>query len=71
MRDYTDSQVTALLRELHERGRPFGVLWGSASTNGVVNNHILVNFGNASVSTVLNLLDLLRDAEEGGEAWES
>jgi hypothetical protein len=70
MRDYTEPQVTALIRELHERGRHFGILWGSARTNGEVDGHLLIDFGNATVSTLLNLLHLLRDAE-GGERWES
>ncbi|GAB2724632.1 integrase zinc binding domain-containing protein [Kitasatospora kifunensis] len=63
MRDYTESQVTMLIRELHELGGHFGILWGSARTNGEVDGHILVDFGNAPVSTLLNLLHLLRDAE--------
>lgn len=69
-RDYTEPQVTALIRELHECGRQFGILWGSARTNGVVDGHLLVNFGNAPVSTLLNLLHLLQYAE-ASEAWES
>ncbi|MGW4893038.1 hypothetical protein ACWEQL_12365 [Kitasatospora sp. NPDC004240] len=71
MRDYTDAQVTVLLRELHERGRPFGLRWGSATTvNGAVDGRLLVDFGNAPLATLLNLLHLLRDTE-GGPAWES
>ncbi|MGW6916736.1 hypothetical protein ACWGB8_23360 [Kitasatospora sp. NPDC054939] len=71
MRDYTDAQVTALLLELHERGRAFGLRWGSATTvNGAVDGRILVDFGNAPIATLLNLLHLLRDTERG-QTWES
>ncbi|WP_327681525.1 hypothetical protein [Kitasatospora sp. NBC_00458] len=70
IRTYTDPQVTALLRELHEAGRPFGIQWGSATTlPGTVDGRILVDFGNAPVATVLNLLNLLR--EGGNRPWES
>ncbi|MBV6701731.1 hypothetical protein [Kitasatospora aureofaciens] len=70
MRDYTGPQVTALLRELRKRGRPYGLLWGSASaTETTLDGRLLVDFGNAPVSTLLNLLHLLRDAERN-EAWE-
>ncbi|MER7751983.1 hypothetical protein [Kitasatospora sp. NPDC097643] len=64
MRDYTTPQVTNLLRELRERGRPFGILWGSAAaTETTLDGRVLVDFGNAPVSTLLNLLHLLRDIE--------
>ncbi|GAA1987214.1 hypothetical protein [Kitasatospora viridis] len=66
-RDYTDAQVTDLIRELQDKGTKFGLLWGSARTNGTVNGHTLVNFGNAPVSTVLNLLALIEEARP----WES
>ncbi|MFE9422372.1 hypothetical protein ACFYNO_05330 [Kitasatospora sp. NPDC006697] len=65
---YTDAEITGLLRELHQRGQGLGLLWGSARTNGTVNGHILVNFGNAPVSTLLNLLDLVRRTEGSTEA---
>ncbi|MFJ2777387.1 hypothetical protein [Kitasatospora sp. NPDC087315] len=72
MRDYTDAQVTALLGELRERGRLHGILWGSATThNGTVDGRVLIDFGNAPVSTLLNLLHLLREAGRGGDPWES
>ncbi|WP_406204512.1 hypothetical protein OH807_28960 [Kitasatospora sp. NBC_01560] len=71
MREYTDAQVTALLRELHTRGSQFGIRWGSATTvNGTVDGRLLVDFGNAPVATLLNLLHLLRDTEEV-RPWES
>jgi hypothetical protein len=47
-----------------------GLRWGSARTNGLVDGHVLVDFGNAPVSTLLNLLDLLKHAEGSG-TWES
>ncbi|GAA3009390.1 hypothetical protein GCM10010519_45670 [Streptomyces lactacystinicus] len=31
MRDYTKPHLMALLGELHRRGLPHGLLWGSAS----------------------------------------
>jgi hypothetical protein len=66
MRDYDEAQVDGLIRELQERGGQFGLLWGSARTNGVVDGHVLVNFGNAPVSTLLNLLELLKEAAGSG-----
>ncbi|WP_031073553.1 hypothetical protein [Streptomyces sp. NRRL WC-3742] len=63
-RDCTESQITALLGELRRRGLPFGLLWGSASAGErTLDGYTLVNFGNAPVSTLLNLLHLLRDLE--------
>ncbi|MEV0533479.1 hypothetical protein [Kitasatospora sp. NPDC050463] len=71
MRDYTEARVTELLRELHERGRRFGIQWGSATTHhGTVDGRILINFGHAPLATLVNLLDLLRD-QERNEPWES
>ncbi|MET8540849.1 hypothetical protein ABZW03_09360 [Kitasatospora sp. NPDC004799] len=69
MSDYTAPQITALLGELHRRGMPHGLLWGSASPGETtLDGRILVDFGNAPVSTLLNLLHLLRDLERD-EAW--
>ncbi|MFE5580469.1 hypothetical protein [Kitasatospora sp. NPDC056531] len=69
MRDYTRLQITALLGELHRRGIPHGLLWGSADTpETTLDGRILVDFGNAPVSTLLNLLHLLRDLDRN-EAW--
>ncbi|MFB7476494.1 hypothetical protein [Kitasatospora sp. NPDC056184] len=63
LRTYTEPEVTALLRELHDRGKPFGVQWGSARVNGAtVDGRLLVDFGDTSVATLLNLLELLREA---------
>ncbi|MER6400207.1 hypothetical protein ABT263_29830 [Kitasatospora sp. NPDC001603] len=71
MRDYTHAQITTLLGELHTRGARFGIQWGPATTvGGTVDGRILVDFGNAPVATLLNLLHLLRDTERN-EPWES
>ncbi|MEU9043183.1 MULTISPECIES: hypothetical protein [unclassified Kitasatospora] len=70
MLDYTAPQITALLGELHRRGLPYGLLWGSASAGeATLDGRLLVDFGNAPVSTLLNLLHLLRDLDRN-EAWE-
>ncbi|MFJ8437106.1 hypothetical protein ACIQ9P_38005 [Kitasatospora sp. NPDC094019] len=64
LRTCTEPEVTVLLRELHEAGRPFGILWGSAVVDGTtIDGRMLVNFGHAPVSTLLNLLDLLRETD--------
>ncbi|WP_030241683.1 hypothetical protein [Streptomyces sp. NRRL S-350] len=69
LRDYTGAHITALLGELHRRGMPHGLLWGSASAGETtLDGRILVDFGNAPVSTLLNLLHLLRDLERD-EPW--
>ncbi|MFI9360826.1 hypothetical protein ACIG5E_07160 [Kitasatospora sp. NPDC053057] len=67
MRTYTEIEVSYLLAELAERGRKFGLLWPSASTDSVVDGRVLVRFGNAPASTVLNLLTLLRDHDKSSE----
>ncbi|MFE2726758.1 hypothetical protein [Kitasatospora sp. NPDC059327] len=77
MRTYTETDVIALLAELHRRGREFGIVWPSATTDSVVDGRVLVRFGNAPLSTVLNLLNLLLDHErpDGHEkvarSWDS
>ncbi|MEU6966887.1 hypothetical protein AB0A71_03905 [Kitasatospora aureofaciens] len=69
MRDYTETQITALLGELHRRGLPYGLLWGSAAPGEkTLDGRILIDFGNSPVSTLLNLLHLLRDLERD-EPW--
>ncbi|WP_369183890.1 hypothetical protein [Streptomyces sp. Y1] len=69
MRDYTEAHITSLLGELNRRGMPYGLLWGSASPGETtLDGRILVDFGNAPISTLLNLLHLLRDLERN-EAW--
>ncbi|MFI9329898.1 hypothetical protein ACIGZJ_20425 [Kitasatospora sp. NPDC052868] len=71
IRDYTEAQVTELLRELHAKGSEFGIRWGSATTHhGPVDGRILINFGHAPLATLVNLLQLLRDTGRG-EPWES
>ncbi|MFE2729174.1 hypothetical protein [Kitasatospora sp. NPDC059327] len=71
MRDYNDTHITALLRELHTRGARFGIQWGSATTHhSTVDGRILVDFGTAPAATLLNLLHLLRDTERN-DPWES
>ncbi|WP_380278941.1 hypothetical protein [Kitasatospora purpeofusca] len=62
LRTYTEPEATALLRELHERGKPFGVQWGSAAVSGAtIDGRLLVDFGDTSVATLLNLLALFRE----------
>ncbi|MFJ8432388.1 hypothetical protein ACIQ9P_13945 [Kitasatospora sp. NPDC094019] len=62
LRTYTEPEVTALLRELHERGAPLGIRWGSvAVSDPTIDGRLLVDFGDAPVSTLLNLLELLRE----------
>nr|BEK67616.1 hypothetical protein KPHV_48430 [Kitasatospora purpeofusca] len=66
LRTYTEPEVTALLHELHERGRPLGLRWGSAAVaEPTIDGRLLVDFGEAPVSTLLNLLTLLREAAPG------
>ncbi|WP_043468906.1 hypothetical protein [Kitasatospora sp. MBT66] len=66
LRTYTEPEVTALLLELHERGRPHGLRWGSAAVaEPTIDGRLLVDFGDAPLSTLLNLLTLLRQATPG------
>ncbi|MEU8923514.1 hypothetical protein AB0D10_21660 [Kitasatospora sp. NPDC048545] len=70
MHDYTAPQITALLGEVHRRGLRYGLLWGSASAGeSTLDGRLLVDFGNAPVSTLLNLLHLLRDTDRNA-AWD-
>ncbi|MFE7194673.1 hypothetical protein [Kitasatospora sp. NPDC057541] len=70
LRTYTEPEVTALLAELHERSAPLGIQWDFARVNGVTTDgHLLVDFGDTSVATLLNLLHVLR--EWGDRPWES
>ncbi|MCX4753666.1 hypothetical protein [Kitasatospora purpeofusca] len=65
LRTCTEPEVTSLIRELHERGKPFGIRWGSVAVNGAtVDGRLLVDFGDTSVATLLNLLALLREAAQ-------
>ncbi|MFF7456035.1 hypothetical protein [Kitasatospora sp. NPDC008115] len=56
LRTYTDLEVAYLLRELHELGKPLGIQWDSATVNGTT-----VDFGDTTLPTLLNLLELLRN----------
>ncbi|MGW4897672.1 hypothetical protein ACWEQL_36310 [Kitasatospora sp. NPDC004240] len=67
MRGCTEPQIDSLIAELRERGRKFGILLPSATTDGVVDGRVLVRLGNAPASTVLNLLNLLLDQERKAE----
>ncbi|MFJ2191489.1 hypothetical protein ACIOJE_26755 [Kitasatospora sp. NPDC087861] len=63
IRHYTEAQIRALLAEVHERGRRFGLVWPSATTDTTIDGRVLVRFNTAPASTLLNLLNLLLDAE--------
>ncbi|MFB7127628.1 hypothetical protein DR950_25440 [Kitasatospora xanthocidica] len=70
MRNFAAPHITGLLGELHRRGLPYGLLWGSASAGEtILDGRLLVDFGNAPVSTLVNLLHLLRDLDREA-AWE-
>ncbi|KJY30884.1 hypothetical protein [Streptomyces sp. NRRL S-495] len=61
IRTYSEAEVDALLLELHERGKALGIVWPSATAEGLVDGRVLVRFGNAPTATLLNLLALLED----------
>ncbi|WP_030060999.1 MULTISPECIES: hypothetical protein [Streptomyces] len=63
IRHYTDAHIRALLAEVDERGRKFGLIWPSAGTDRTLDGRVLVRFNTAPASTLLNLLTLLLDAE--------
>ncbi|MFJ4190432.1 hypothetical protein [Kitasatospora sp. NPDC089509] len=63
IRAYTDEHIRTLLAELHERGRRFGLLFPSATTDKTLDGRVLVRFNTAPASTLLNLLTLLLDAD--------
>lgn len=63
VRHYTESQIRSLIAEVHERGRKFGLVWPSADTDTTLDGRVLVRFNTAPVTTLLNLLSLLLDAE--------
>ncbi|MEU1289288.1 hypothetical protein ACFWP2_32465 [Kitasatospora sp. NPDC058444] len=63
IRAYTDAQVRSLLGELQERGREFGLIFPSASTDKTLDGRVLVRFNTAPASTLFNLLTLLFDAD--------
>ncbi|MER7669433.1 hypothetical protein ABTY61_13300 [Kitasatospora sp. NPDC096128] len=63
LRAYRDEHVRALLAELHERGQDFGLVFPSATTDKTLDGRVLVRFNTAPLSTLLNLLTLLLDAD--------
>ncbi|MFI6155598.1 hypothetical protein ACIBCA_23260 [Kitasatospora sp. NPDC051170] len=63
LRAFTDDHVRSLLGELHERGKKFGLVWPSSSTDKTMDGQVLVCFNTAPLSTLLNLLTLLLDAD--------
>ncbi|MFE7594613.1 hypothetical protein ACFU6K_34930 [Kitasatospora sp. NPDC057512] len=63
IRGYTEDQVRILLAELQERGRAFGLLFPSATTDTTMDGRVLVAFNTAPASTLMNLLTLLFDAD--------
>ncbi|WP_030060825.1 MULTISPECIES: hypothetical protein [Streptomyces] len=63
----TDAHVRALLAELHERGKAFGLVWPSATTDRTLDGRVLVRFNTAPVSTLLNLITLLFDADRSDD----
>lgn len=68
MRDCTKPHLIGLLGELHRRGLPRGLLWGSASPGETtIDGRTLIDFGTAPASTLLNLLHLLRDLDDEEE----
>ncbi|SOB84633.1 hypothetical protein [Streptomyces sp. 1331.2] len=67
VQSFSDAHVRALLAELHERGQKFGLLWPSATTDKTLDGRVLVRFNTAPVSTLLNLLTLLLDADRNDD----
>ncbi|GAB7181366.1 hypothetical protein ATKI12_1197 [Kitasatospora sp. Ki12] len=63
IRAYSDAHIRTLLAELQERGRKFGLLFPSATTDKTLDGRVLVCFNTAPASTLLNLLTLLLDAD--------
>ncbi|MFJ9841892.1 hypothetical protein ACIRYZ_15745 [Kitasatospora sp. NPDC101155] len=63
IRAYTDEHIRTLLAELHERGRKFGLIFPSATTDKTLDGRVLVRFNTAPASTLLNLLTLLLDVD--------
>ncbi|MER7581987.1 hypothetical protein [Kitasatospora sp. NPDC097691] len=67
IRHYTDDHIRTLLAEVQERGKKFGLIWPSAGTDRTLDGRVLVRFGTAPASTLLNLLTLLLDVDR--ETW--
>ncbi|MFI9331652.1 hypothetical protein ACIGZJ_29445 [Kitasatospora sp. NPDC052868] len=64
LRAYTEAQIAGILAEVLTLGRQFGLLFPSTGTDTNLDGRILVDFGNAPASTLLNLHTLLLDHEE-------
>ncbi|MFE4515630.1 hypothetical protein ACFRMQ_15735 [Kitasatospora sp. NPDC056783] len=58
----SEQDILALLGEVHERGRKFGLSFPDARTD-TQDGQVVVRFGLAPASTLLNLLSLLLDAD--------
>ncbi|MGW2249745.1 hypothetical protein ACWCXH_06045 [Kitasatospora sp. NPDC001660] len=71
VRHYTEVQIKALIGEVHERGKKFGLVWPSATTDTTLDGRVLVRFNTAPVTTLLNLLNLLLDAERDDDSCVS
>ncbi|MFD8782290.1 hypothetical protein [Kitasatospora sp. NPDC059599] len=67
IRNYTDDHIRTLLAEVQERGKKFGLIWPSAGADQTLDGRVLVRFGTAPASTLLNLLTLLLDVDR--ETW--
>ncbi|MFJ9460148.1 hypothetical protein ACIRST_34380 [Kitasatospora sp. NPDC101447] len=67
IRHYTDDHIRTLLAEVQERGRKFGLIFPSVGTDRTLDGRVLVRFGTAPASTLLNLLTLLLDVDR--ETW--
>ncbi|MFJ9692712.1 hypothetical protein [Kitasatospora sp. NPDC101183] len=63
LRSFTHDHVRSLLAELHERGAKFGLVWPSTTTDQTLDGQVLVCFNTAPLSTLVNLLTLLLDAD--------
>ncbi|MFJ9692767.1 hypothetical protein [Kitasatospora sp. NPDC101183] len=56
------AEIFQLIVELRSASREFGLLWPSAKPGErTLNGRVLVNLGNVPVSTVVNLLAVLRE----------
>ncbi|MGW7449176.1 hypothetical protein [Kitasatospora sp. NPDC054795] len=71
MHTCTEPEVTSLLDELRERGRKFGLIWPALATDRVIDGRVLVRFGAAPASTVLNLLAILRHYDKAEAPCDS
>ncbi|MFE6052261.1 hypothetical protein ACFQ6N_16025 [Kitasatospora sp. NPDC056446] len=63
IRYYTHDHIRSLLDEVDDRGREFGLIFPTLNTKRTPDDRVLVRFGTAPASTLLNLLTLLLAAE--------